>query len=478
MRPPRSSLLLVGVWLGYVALSVLGAAAIPFHPDESSLLYQSRDLELLFSDPLELAWGPQSGDDPQAVYRALNAPLGKYWLALGRLAAGYGSGSVSADWDWSETWEENVARGALPPQGALRGARAAMSVMTALAVALLYQTGRRLGGRLTGVLAAAIFALDPLVLLHGRRAMLEGALLFGITAASLGLICAYRRPIAAAFGSALALGTKYSGLAVIPAGVMASIWPDGAPPQGIRIRLMNAFKHLLALVALIWVSHPILWRQPMAALQAMWGLRSELVQAQADSLRGLRPEFVLNSLPERGTAMLAHLYFTPLQFFEYGNYLEATAAEQQAYLAIPFHGIARGGLGGSIRLALTLVGGLFALLKALRVHDVAQRRNLSLVALAAMMLAASLLVANPLPIQRYYLPLTPFLALFAGMGLDPPLREVLGRWFQAPRPDYRAEGRNQSGARMLRTPVPVVRAQKGRQAGHLKAGRLTDHSSR
>ena len=110
------------------ALSIFvlsGIDRVPFHPDEASLLFESRDLESLLARPLDMAWDPLKPSSAEMTYRLLNAPLPKYVLGLGRALAGFGPETVAVDWDWSKTWTQNAIAGALPPRDLLAAARTA-----------------------------------------------------------------------------------------------------------------------------------------------------------------------------------------------------------------------------------------------------------------------------------------------------------------------------------------------------------------
>ena len=114
----------------FLALSIAavwifsGLDRIPFHPDETSLLYQSRDLEFWLLSPATMAWEEQRMEDQDQTYRLLNPSFPKYVLGAGRLLAGFDASSVATDWDWTLSFESNQERGAYPPTGLLRGARA------------------------------------------------------------------------------------------------------------------------------------------------------------------------------------------------------------------------------------------------------------------------------------------------------------------------------------------------------------------
>jgi hypothetical protein len=114
--------------------------------------------------------------------------------------------------------------------------------------------------------------------------------------------------------------------------------------------------------------------------------------------------------------MLANLYVMPPAFAEVGNYREETAKAEAAYLAAPGSSLMRGFAGGGIMLFLTLVGLVTVLLRLNKTGPV-QRRATVLLLLASLSQAAFLLIAVPLPWQRYILPLVPFTTIWCAYSL-------------------------------------------------------------
>lgn len=180
MRTLRAIALPIAIVIGLAYFYSLDLGGVPYHPDETSQLVMSRDIARNWFD---LAWRPGQPVTPEIRLRLLDAPLTRYVLGLSWLAQGYRFDDVVAtDWQWGATWEANAA--AVPSTGLLTAARIGPALLTALTAGLLYRLGSRLGGWPTGLLAALAFGLNPLVLLHGRRAMAEPALMFATTAAA------------------------------------------------------------------------------------------------------------------------------------------------------------------------------------------------------------------------------------------------------------------------------------------------------
>jgi 4-amino-4-deoxy-L-arabinose transferase-like glycosyltransferase len=402
-------LLLLSVYI------VSGAAQVPFHPDESSWLFQSRDLEGLVSDPASLAWRRGVEPDQEMTYRLLNAPLAKYVLGAARVAAGFPASTVESDWHWGKTWEENVLADALPPEGLLHAARRASALLLIPAVIAIYFCGRALGGRTTALVAAILLATNALVLLHGRRSMAEGALTLGVCLALLGLLYADRHPWLAGLAAGLAFSAKTSAAVWIPLGWVAAAWAGNRRRSaGSALARMGAFTLASGLVIL--VLHPILWAEPANAVTEMWKARQTLVAAQVETTAHFMPWAVLWSPADRLAGLLAHLYFSPLQFAEAGNYIRETAAAEAAYLAVPGSGLLRGILGGAVFLGVGLLGLFVALRKDWRSAPELQR-VVTLVLLATVIQTAALAAAVPLAFQRYSAPLVPLACLWAARGL-------------------------------------------------------------
>ena len=416
LKPPF--LLGVLAWL-VVSLFVLGGLAdVPFHPDESTYLYMSSDLELFLQDPLSMLYNPATPDDARQRYRMLDAPLTRLTVGVARRLAGYAA--LPTDWNWRRTWEVNVAAGALPAPVLLLAGRVGTSLLGLLALICLYQTGRRMDRPLTGLLAAGLLALNALYLLHARRAMAEGPMLFGICLALWGFMDGERRPWLAGLGAAVALNAKQSTLALLPVGLLAVVWlVETSPALRWRRRLSNALQYLLVLSLLTFALNPWLWRQPVVALRAAVAERNKLLALQVADMNRIAPQQVLDTPGERLLAVTAQLFLTPPSFAEVGNYHLATASAEAAYLSKPLHSLLRGTVGGVVLLVLFLLGMALALANLRRVNP-SQRRILTLVLLAGGLQLAAIVAAVPLAWQRYAIPLLPFVCLWAGYALHKP----------------------------------------------------------
>lgn len=398
-----------GLFIALAVFMLLGVGSVPFHPDETSLLYQSRDLEALFTRPLSLAYEPSEPLDLAGEYRALNAPLSKYVLGAGRLAAGYGPSTVSIDWDWGRTWQENVQRGAMPPQGAMLGARVASTLVMLLGLVAVYFVGEAVDGKLVGGTAAVILGTNALALVHGRRAMAEGTLVLGIALALLGAIHARRRPWLVGLAAAVAFTAKHSALPISLVVLAASTGIFFKDVGGGIKRTAKAGASFLATVLLL---NPFLWRAPISGAVTMVTSRQDLLRRQTSVTELLAPYGSLDTLSERVAALLGHLFILPPQFQEIGNYSAALQPTVETYMRVPIHNLMRGPFLGGIMLALFILG----IIAAAR-SDRGLPGATIILGAATLFETAVLVAANSLPVQRYYVPLLPLVVLWQAIGV-------------------------------------------------------------
>jgi hypothetical protein len=281
----------------------------------------------------------------------------------------------------------------------------------------LFFVGRRAGGEFNGWTAALLLASNALVLMLGRRAISEGALIFTAIWTLFSLMYAQKRPWLTALPAGLAFCAKHSLGALAPVGLLAILWQPHIA-WGTRIR--QAGMYLALYLAVVLALNPFIWAHPIAALQDAAENRRVLAANQVAD----RPEQALSTPGRRVITMIGALYLTPLFLAEVGNYQDDTRTQDAAYLANPLHSLLRSLPAGGLLLAVTLFGYMNATRQVLSRDKPSsspllpdQRRALSLLLIAAALQAAALLVLVPLPFQRYYLPLVPHACLWAAFGL-------------------------------------------------------------
>lgn len=387
-----------------------GVHSVPFHPDESTQLFTSGDAEIFWQRPADVFWRPENEGSLRQLYRELDAPLTRNLIALGRWAAGRSAPAV--DWDWGKTWEENRQAGALPDEKLLLSARLAVAALFPFSMLLLFLAARNLSNEFTAWAAVLLLASNSLVLLHTRRAMAESALLFGSILTIWAMLRAGRHPWLAGFAAGLAFCAKQSLAALAPAGLLGVIDQEALPPRlWLKKTARAAALYVAAFLAITLLLHPFAWGNLPAAVRASVQARQNLARAQTND----RPGQALNTPGRKLLAMTGSLYLTPPMFAETSNYQKETQAAEAAYLANPLHSLFRTLPAGSVYLTLSLFGFGAGVCGALRGSS---RRKLAVLLAATVLQAGALLIAVPLPWQRYYMPMVPFTILWAAYGVD------------------------------------------------------------
>jgi hypothetical protein len=251
--------------LDFIFLSVLGGyiflglTRVPFHGDESTLIRLSRDFAYLFQDhdiqKVIYRQNPAYGSQEQ-YERVLTGALDPLTIGLAWTAAGMDREGLNGFWRWyprgMDEWEYNVRAENMPSAELLTVARIPSTLFTVLSIFVVFAIAWNLSrSRPAAWVAAFLYATAPAILVNGRRAMQEGAmLLFTALALSSGLLIArelqaaaprFRRIAAGFLLLALAAGCALAGkhtsvLAIVPvyfmlAVLIVRIAPGKNPPE-------------------------------------------------------------------------------------------------------------------------------------------------------------------------------------------------------------------------------------------------------
>ncbi|MBW8011156.1 MAG: hypothetical protein FVQ83_07945 [Chloroflexi bacterium] len=391
-----------------------GVGLVPFHPDEVHLLFQSQDYESILNEPFSLVWERDTQPD---YYRSTVAPLPKYLIGFGRSLAGFPAVEVSEDWNWSASWEVNIERGAMPSTSLLISARIAATTATLVGIFFLYLSARQLRSNSFGLLVVFLIGTNALVMLHGRRAMAEGIVIFGLSLSIWGILQADKRPWLTALCIAVAINSKHSTLALVPIGIIAVAWPpNGAILTG-KNRISNLLKYTFMLLGATYLLNPFIWKHPFEGVQTMAAERQAWVQTQLDTLKEFDYlDTSLQSSPERYLAILANLFITPPSYWDIGNYSQDTLDSEINYQNIPGHALTRGIAVGGIAFTLTIFGILIAVWDIIR-NGISNNRGLVILLLATAAQFITLGISVFLTWQRFIIPLIPFTSLWAAYGL-------------------------------------------------------------
>jgi hypothetical protein len=415
-----------------IAYALAGVALAPFHGDEPMLIHMSGDYEvaILQGNVNALTTRPPYAIDSDPQLRILNGSVHRYLVGLARQLAGIGPEQLppAPGWDWGLTYDRNVETGHRPSDALLMAGRWPSAILLALCAPLLFGLGWLIGRRPGAWLAAALFMLHPVVLLNGRRAMQEGALLFFglaviLTAAWIARRRADQKPVSPLLwallplAGGLALASKHSTLPFVAG---ALLWVFVGELTHFKPRpFLRTTGALIAsgllMLGLFFAVSPALWEDPLARAGDLLQVRTTLLDIQVTA-EPLAP----TTLAQRVEGIIAQPFLTPPQYFEvlaWTTY-EPITAEIARYSASGLAGLPLGGVLGIALTALMAAGMLLSLLPRLRPFaDWATALGLW----AWWGATALTLLINPLPWQRYFLPLIAPAVLFTVIG-------ALGLW--------------------------------------------------
>ncbi|MCC6905508.1 MAG: phospholipid carrier-dependent glycosyltransferase [Anaerolineae bacterium] len=441
-KPRRLPLwLLDALWLLALAVYILaGRGAVPFHADEATQMFMSRDWEALIRQPASLFYAAEPPDADLQAERLMVAPLPRYGIGLVLSSVGYAPAVRPAQaWNWLASPEHNRAEGLVPVPAMLNTARLVASVMLALAVAGIFILGRLYGGRLPAYVASALLVLNPVLLLHGRRAMAEGPLT-GFTLLALAAAAIYlarpeafrilRRQMAmlAVIGllAGLSFTSKYNGLLAGASIVAALVLFRLLPPLVELIRQENTAQDLLAALgqtirdtAVVTLMAgltsltlmPVFWRDTAAAIRDSLAFRERMAEQHTTNWTPY------GSTAERLAGLGRELAGERPRYFDISAWAPYLAPGIAAYERGLFDGfpvlpeIRWAQIALSVLGAGVAIGGVFS-------TERSAARAVLVVALCWFGLtAAAILLAVPLDWQRYYVQIIPPVLLFQAVAL-------------------------------------------------------------
>lgn len=433
MNPLRFPRALDALWLLLLSIYILaGMMLAAFHGDEAMQIYMSHDYATAFieRDPARLMVAPPYNIDEDSWLRILNGSINRYAIGLSWQLAGLNTGMLPPrpGWDWGLDYDSNVQTGHRPSEVLLAAGRISSTLFIAASTVVMFTLGKQFGGRPLAYFVSALYTLNPVILLNGRRAMMEGSLLFfGLLTIWIAVhISRGQRGwlwyILLGLSSGLALASKHSAAVFVGGAfgwilftsilntfrISAAQNPASNPSPSWRIKFdfifKIAFSTLLTFVLFVALS-PALWNDPIVRLGDLVAQRQMLLDIQV-AVAGGNPTTLL----QRIEAIITQPFMTPPQQFEVAFWagIPVINEEINRYMASPLSGLQFG----------VLLGGLLTLLSGIGIIVTARNWRswqIGLVIWLAITIAS--LLINPLPWQRYYLPLIPIVTLLAGIGL-------------------------------------------------------------
>lgn len=406
-----------------LALYILaGMNLTPFHGDESTQVYMSRDFayQFLQGDTASLSYTPDPASAQEQDLRLLNGSVNKYSIGLAWWLAGFELDAINEQWDWGADYHYNTTTQHAPSPELLQVARLPSTLFTLLATITMFYLGKQLGGRRVATIATLFFVLHPAVLVNGRRAMMEGSLLaFSLLTVWAGVwFLQVRRGQHRRFFFAvmvlgicggLALASKHTAVFTLIA-VWGGLGLSLLLPQTIDRKLRLFGLVMAGIVALIvfYVLNPVWWGQsPFAMIEIVLAKRSSLLAGQAEFFGGYLtvPEALIGFYRQTGMGMP--------QYFEVDGWQTYIGDQISVYNASHWTGVLLPEALSGIILLLAGVG-----LVRFFISPSALPHRL-LIGGWAILIFASTMLLTPLEWQRYYLPMMPVLALLAGLAWMP-----------------------------------------------------------
>lgn len=409
-----------------------GVPGVPFHGDEGMQVYATRDYLTAFVErtPADLLTNPPYTIDSRPHLRLINGSVQRYAAGFVLYTVrGHNEGDLPLPpgWNWGLDYADNVAGGWLPKTSVLHPARYVSTTFFVLSIGVVFALGRVLGGRAVAYPAAVLYGLNAGLLLNVRRAVMEGSsLLFGLLAVLVAALLARqiahgRFPrlwwwAALVLAGGLALASKHSSAIYLVGAwlwVFAAAVITGAAAR--RVRPMLQVTGALAVtgtaaIALFIALSPALWNDPPARLGNLIEERGKIVAVQISI-----DENAPMPLQQRVGALFTEPFGAAPMYYEFSYYADAapiaeqiTGYERAGVAGLPTHAV----IGVPLTALLLLGIGVAARRARASTADAAQLTGL----LLWYGVTAGALLFNPLPWQRYYLPLIAVAVLLAGVG--------------------------------------------------------------
>ncbi len=422
-------LLLDALLLALLACYVLvGVKKVPFHGDESTIIWMSADYDtvVLKGDISAVAYSPPPRRTTEQHLRILNGTWTRWTMGIAWSSAGFHWTDLNDQWVWGLDTEWNRDNGHLPSDRLLDVTRLSSTLFLIFSMALVLRISRLVANQIfsrplisasAGWVSATFYALNPVILMNGRRAMFEGGMLFGLALVGWATFRLNRHDsfkgyfiLGAAAG--IALTAKHSTaftIALLFLGLIAVKWGHSQDKSRQAYQLifkfglagMTTLIVFLALTPLWWSSH--LLQMPGVVVDE----RQKLLDEQIILFGGY------NNLGERLEGLWEGIFGVEPQYYEvdYWGHYTGVADEIDDYESSHLAGIKSPIIVG-IRICLAIAG-----LVAIGFGWWRGQKNIAIIlAIWVIGIVVISLLTIPLDWQRYYLPIQTPLSLVMGLG--------------------------------------------------------------
>jgi hypothetical protein len=426
-QPPNPWWALDILVIGLLAMyAFAGFAVTPFHGDESMQIFMSHDYAYLFQDgnvqTLLYTEDKRERLDVEQGLRIINGTVNKFTIGIAWDAAGFTREELNWPWYWDESYQWNMDNGFYPGDDLLLASRIPSSLFLSAAVITMFFVAKVLAGRPAGYMAATYLALNPGVLVNGRRAMMEGSLLFGATLVVLGGLWLVRAKLewrswaaaaTVALGAGFAVASKHTNVVAVASvfigcGLYAVVLlRQEQTKRGIRMLVQLILAGVVS-VALFYLLNPSYWENPVTVARVVLDERVTLLDGQIDVFGGYA------HFGEKLLGFYRQTFETKPMYAETNSFAAAMEVQGYNYEQTPYAGIHLPGVGLPLLAAFIL--GCGVLFGVLHLRDV-EPGTRWVIGTYVILTTAFCLFAVPLEWQRYYLPMAPVVAAIAPLGI-------------------------------------------------------------
>ncbi len=404
-----ASLLLIYLILFFATMS-----SVPFHPDEATQIYMSRDLKILFSSPKQLNYQFEQDLSSIQRYRLIDAPLPR--TIIGIAYAITNTEQINSDWNWSRSWEENTENGALPSNQKLLIARLSLGLFVPLGLFLFYLIFKNVSNWQISLFVTVLLGLNSLFLVHTRRAMAEG-LAFTLYMAALYLMI-HKPKSALLIGilSGLAIQSKQTSLPLLLFPLLYWVM-YGIVHKGYFEMTRKVVFFLGSVLVIHYLLNPVIWMDPLRLTILQFQTRLAFSQNQATEYLALSSPLAVSGFISRFTAWLANTFFATAAYFDVGNYAIDLSSQIALYKSLIFHRLINGWFSGVIILILNLFGMILSLNKPV-VNNITNSRTIQILLAITILQTIFSIFMLPITFQRYYLINIVIAFFWFGVGLN------------------------------------------------------------
>lgn len=424
--------LLLILLMGYITL---GTQDVPFHGDESTTIWMTRDFDtaVLKGDFDAIAYQAPPRRTTEQHMRIITSNVSKLVMGATWSSIGLTADDINDQWVWGLDMQWNQDNGHMPSNQLLYISRLTSAWMTAFSVVFVLLIGRILGSsilsnpfaiRMSGWGAGVFYAIHPAILVNGRRAMFEGSLLLGLTLIVWETLILIKRPrppysyLLYGLITGLVLSTKHNAaftVVLLYAGLCTTaVW------RVFKTRQLSQFRSNIIGIAcatciglIIFLAlNPIWWSQPLKMPKIIIEERQAILDIQVDLFGGYE------HFSERIEGLGREIFRASPQYFEadywkdYDGVSEEIDAYESNYLA--------GWSDDIVIFAARLLFAMFGISAIFRIarHGNAQSQHMMLIfVIWCLGILAITLWTVPLDWQRYYLQIQPPLTILMGLGV-------------------------------------------------------------